>query len=69
MRGCGVIVTFPAGPASNGLSGTQVIDIAQKWFSVHCAKVKSRFSTLGGNTRNRSARMRSEELVLSLHPK
>ena len=68
-RGCGVIVTFPAGLASNGLSGTKVIDVAREWFSVDYVKVKSRFSTLGGNTRNRSARMRSEELLLSLHPK
>lgn len=68
-RRAGVIVTFPAGLASNGLSGTQVIDIACKWFTVDLVKVKSRFSTLGGNTRNRSARVRTEELLLSLEPK
>ena len=68
-RRCGAIVTFPAGLASNGLSGTKVIDLAREWFSVDYVKVKSRFSTLGGNSRNRSARMRSEELLLSLHPK
>ena len=67
-RGCGVIATFPAGSASNGLSGTKVIDVARKWFRVDCIKVQSRFSTLGGNTRNRSARMKSEELLLSLRP-
>ena len=67
--GAGVIVTFPAGRASNGLSGSQVIEIARKWFKVNYVKVKSRFSTLGGNTRNRSARVRSEELLLSLDPK
>ena len=65
----GVIVTFPAGVASNGLSGQRVIDIAHNWFNVDCIKVKSRFSTLGGNTRNRSARVGSEELLLSLVPK
>ena len=64
-----VIITFPAGSASNGLSGTRVIDIARNWFTVDYVKVKSRFSTLGGNTRNRSARVRSEELLLSLDPK
>ena len=65
----GVIVTFPAGMASNGLSGQRVIDIARNWFTVDYIRVKSRFSTLGGNTRNRSARMRTEELLLSLEPK
>ena len=65
----GVIVTFPAGTASNGLSGQRVIDIAHNWFTVDYIRVKSRFSTLGGNTRNRSARVGSEELLLSLDPK
>ena len=65
----GVIVTFPAGSASNGLSGQRVIDMARNWFKVDCIRVKSRFSTLGGNTRNRSARVRTEELLLSLDPK
>lgn len=65
----GVIVTFPAGVASNGLSGECVIDIARNWFTVDYIKVKSRFSTLGGNTRNRSARLKMEELLLSLEPK
>ena len=65
----GVIGTFPAGMASNGLSGQRVIDIARNWFTVDYIKVKSRFSTLGGNTRNRSARVRTEELLLSLEPK
>ena len=65
----GVIVTFPADMASNGLSGQQVIDMARNWFKVDCVKVKSRFSTLGGNTRNRSARVNTDELLLSLNPK
>ena len=68
-RGCGALITFPAGPASNGLSGGRVVEIAEQWFKVDQVTVKSRFSTLGGNTRNRSARVRSEELLLSLHPK
>ena len=42
--------------------------MARNWFAVDYIKVKSRFSTLGGNTRNRSARVRSEELLLSLDP-
>ncbi len=67
-RGCGAIMTFPAGLASNGLSGSKVLNIARELFAVDCIKVHSQFSTLGGNARNRSARMRSEELLLNLHP-
>ena len=68
-RRCGAIITFPAGLASNGLRGTQIIESARNWFAVDYISVKSRFSTLGGNTRNRSARQRTEELLLSLRPK
>ena len=68
-RRAGAIITFPAGSASNGLSGEQVIEIARNWFAVDSVTVKNRFSTLGGNTRNRSARIGSEELLLSLIPK
>ena len=67
-RGCGVLVTFPAGKASNGLCGDDVISMASEWFSIDHAIIESRFSTLGGNSRNRSARMKSEELLLSLNP-
>lgn len=68
-RKCGVLITFPAGTASNGLSGAEVVDMARHWFKVDSVTIKSRFSTLGGNRRNRSARMKSEELLLSLTPK
>lgn len=66
--GCGVLVTFPAGKASNGLNGEDVISMASEWFSINQAIIESRFSTLGGNLRNRSARVRAEELLLSLYP-
>lgn len=65
----GVIITFPAREASNGISGSQVYEIARQWFSVDCVKIKGRFSTLGGNTINRSARVHSEEFLFSLSPK
>lgn len=69
-RKCGVLMTFPAGSASNGLSGDQVTDMARKRFEVKKKKkVASRFSTLGGNTRNRDARVNSDELLLSLVPR
>ena len=67
-RGCGVLVTFPVGKASNGISGNDVISMASEWFSISHTIIKSKFSTLGGNSRNRSARIRSEELLLSLNP-
>ncbi|MBA4227091.1 MAG: hypothetical protein C0456_10715 [Hyphomonas sp.] len=68
-RGCRVIITFPAGKASNGLSGELVTSAAEKYFKVDSATVHGRFSTLGGNAKIRSARQTSEELVLSLRPR
>lgn len=66
--GCGVIVTFPAGQASNGLSGETVLEIADEHFQIKSAKVSSTFSTLGGNLSNRDARQNTEELILILRP-
>lgn len=66
--GCAVIVTFPAGEASNGLSGDDVYDIAEQFFKIRSAKVTSRFSTLGGNLSNREARQDADELILTLYP-
>jgi len=67
--GCRVIVTFPAGKCSNGLSGSVVANIAKKLFSVERNVVTSRFSTLGGNNSHRSARSLSREMMLLLRPK
>jgi adenine-specific DNA methylase len=64
-----VIVTFPTGKASNGLSGRKVQSIARKWFDVDKKIVKGRFSTLGGNNSIRAARKKSNELILLLKPK
>jgi adenine-specific DNA-methyltransferase len=64
-----VIVTFPSGDASNGLSGDKVQAIAKKWFIVKKKIVKGRFSTLGGNNSNRAARKKSNELILLLKPR
>ncbi len=66
--GCGAIVTFPVGNASNGLSGNVVQKMAERYFTVEEAVVKGRFSTLGGNLKNRSARVVSRELLLTLTP-
>jgi adenine-specific DNA methylase len=67
--GCSAIITFPAGEASNGLTGKAVKELARSYFKIRSEKVTSRFSTLGGNLRNRDARQSSEELILTLTPK
>ncbi len=64
-----VILTFPAGLSSNGLSGEKVIETAERFFVVAKRTIESRFSTLGGNKSHRPARQQSEELILLLVPK
>ncbi len=76
-----VIVTFPKGECSNGLSGDKVIQISKKWFTVapssriHEHVVTGKFSTLGGNNklnknnRLKKSRVKSQELLLLLIPK
>ena len=63
------IVTFPLDLASNGLSGSLIRDIAQESFHIEQEKVSSTFSTLGGDSTNRTARKTSTELILTLAPK
>lgn len=67
-KNANVIITFPAGKASNGLSGDDVRLVAATHFEIEEVKVSSRFSTLGGNLKNRAARQQSEELILTLSP-
>lgn len=67
-RGANVIITFPAGKASNGLSGDAVKAIAANHFQIQEEKVSSRFSTLGGDTKHRAARQQADELILTLSP-
>ncbi|WAC23448.1 DNA adenine methylase [Blastomonas sp. SL216] len=61
-----VIITFPAGKASNGLSGDDVKAIAAEHFRIEEAKISSRFSTLGGDLKHRAARHQADELILTL---
>ncbi|WP_404862106.1 DNA adenine methylase [Georhizobium sp. MAB10] len=61
-----VIVTFPAGKASNGLSGDDVRAIAADHFRIQEAIVTSRFSTMGGDLKHRAARQDADELILTL---
>lgn len=65
-RGAGVIITFPASQASNGLSGDDVKRLAAQHFRIEEEKVSSRFSTLGGDTKHRAARQDADELILTL---
>ncbi len=67
--GAEAIVTFPAGTASNGLSGESVEAVSAQFFKVQKRKVASIFSTLGGNSVGRSAREQTTELVLHLVPR
>ena len=66
-NGCTVILTFPQTVCSNGLSGELIEDFARQLFHVTRRSVKTRFSTLGGNTRNRTSRRVSDELMLVLN--
>lgn len=65
---CTVIMTFPAGEASNGLSGTSVREIARRHFRITEQTIAGTFSTLGGNGTHRPGRQKSEELILVLSP-
>ena len=69
-RGATVILTFPAGMSSNGLSGDEVEEIASVSFKLEKHIVQSNFSTLGGNgtKTHRPARKASAKLVLLLKP-
>lgn len=70
MKSCTVILTFPSGDASNGLSGNKIKEIANNWFNVEDhSTIKGTFSTLGGNNANRDARTKSSELILLMRPK
>ncbi|WFS03107.1 DNA adenine methylase [Rhizobium tumorigenes] len=68
-KGASAIITFPAGNASNGLSGEQVKELASSHFSIQEEKVSSRFSTLGGDSKHRAARQDAQELILTLGPR
>ena len=68
-RGCRAVLTFPDDDCSNGLSGKAIEEMAAAYFKVARKSVKTRFSTLGGNTAKRPARRVSDELMLVLRPR
>ena len=65
---CRVILTFPKGRCSNGLSGESLEKTAGRYFKVTRRSVDTRFSTLGGNGTIRDSRKLSAELILVLTP-
>lgn len=67
--GCSAILTYPSGDTSNGLNGDDVVGLVDKFFNVTHSNVKGKFSTLGGNTRNRTARIASDEMLILMKPK
>lgn len=68
-KGASVIITFPAGQASNGLSGDDVRKVAADHYKIAEDKVSSRFSTMGGDLKHRAARHQADELILTLSPR
>lgn len=68
-NGCTVVLTFSQAECSNRLSGDKLEETACLLFHVNRRSVRSRFSTLGGNKVNRSAREISNELMLLLKSK
>jgi len=68
---CRVIITFPAGEASNGLSGNQIAAIANKKWAVEHLLIDSTHSTLGGSSADggRGGRRVLKESLLLLSPK
>jgi hypothetical protein len=65
---CRVLLTFPAGSTSNGLSGARLTALAKERFDVSVKTILGRFSTMGGNNESRASRHASAELILTLRP-
>lgn len=64
-RKLGLVLTFPSGEASNGLSADSFITMAKGLYSsVEEHKVDSDFSTLGGNAKSRGARLKCQESII-----
>lgn len=64
-RGLGLVLTFPSGQASNGLSAETFMELGKGLFSsIEELKVDSDFSTLGGNAKIRSARLQCQESII-----
>ncbi|WP_449123425.1 DNA adenine methylase [Pseudomonas sp. MPG01] len=61
----GLVLTFPSGAASNGLSAQDFILMGKGLYSsIEQYEVSSDFSTLGGNAKSRSARLMCQESIV-----
>lgn len=61
-----LVLTFPTGDASNGLSAKHFTAMGAGLFSrIETQEVVTDFSTLGGNTKNRAARQLTGESILT----
>lgn len=64
-RKLNLVLTFPSGEASNGLSAESFMSLAKGLYSsVEEHKVDSDFSTLGGNAKSRGARLKCQESII-----
>lgn len=66
--GASVILTFPEGMCTNGLSGKLIVEQARALFKIEQRLVSGKFSTLGGNNSVRKSRKPSRELLLVMRP-
>jgi len=66
--GATIVFTFPAGECSNGLSGEFVEETARTMFHVDKKLISRRFSTLGGNNKQRTSGLNLQEMILVLRP-
>ncbi|WP_262136107.1 DNA adenine methylase [Pseudomonas sp. Marseille-Q5117] len=64
-RKLNLVLTFPSGEASNGLSAESFMSFAKGLYSsIEEHKVDSDFSTLGGNAKSRGARLKCQESII-----
>lgn len=64
-RKLNLVLTFPSGEASNGLSAESFMSLAKGLYSsIEEHKVDSDFSTLGGNAKSRGARLKCQESII-----
>lgn len=71
IKECRIIITFPDTDASNGLSGADIIKLAEDAWTIEPHYVDSVHSTLGGanGDKGRGGRRKLKEAVLLLAPK
>ncbi|MFJ4159597.1 DNA adenine methylase [Microbacterium testaceum] len=69
-QGCQVMITFPDGDASNGLSAEKIVELAAADWHATTTLVDSTHSTLGGRSEDaRGGRRKLKEAVILLRPR